>query len=94
MKIRITKIAGGKKLPDGFWVVGEGQTPEATYNVMMAPINDSGPKSMPLLPETTFYITDTVEFSLQTSWGYLFTAGKALWKWEEVIWDNDKWIRD
>jgi hypothetical protein len=89
MKVRITKLKGGKKLPDGFWIRGEGQKPEPTYNVMMAPVDEMSHKLPTAIPDAAWFITDTVVNVYETTNGFLFTTRDSLWAWHEVYKEND-----
>lgn len=91
MNIKITKIKGGK-LPDGFYVIGKGDVPMETFNVMVNPVLKSN--SDKFQGVSNWFISESIKKCFTTEYGYIFMAGGSLWKWEEMILDGNKWIRD
>lgn len=95
MKIRITKLAGGGRYANGFFVIGNGQAPQKTFNLMMSVVDDSSPDTMSFAPRVEFFVSETIKYVWETSYGYLLVMGQALWTWEEMVKEKDgKWIRD
>ncbi len=92
MIAKITKISGGR-LPDGFWVIGKMDVPMETFNVMATEIKEVS--EMSCLHTKDWFITENIKDVFKTEWGYLFIAGKSLWKFVAMFKDADgKWKID
>lgn len=88
MKVRITKIKGGV-LPDGFTIKGNGMLPRVMSNYYVSPVtyasHDLDSKNTPRFhDDMNMFITSLVTWVCETDYGFIFSSGNALWKWEPI----------